>query len=99
MKMILARLIFLEADDFYSGLLLQAGPNSQETQYQFPCTLENGTLTIGWRQGKNRGCQEGIYISPTKNNTKNHAQKFVCSNIQKIKRTQLLLNQLMKKQL
>ena len=72
----LARLIFLEADDFYSGLLLQAGPNSQETQYQFPCTLENGKLTIGWRQGQNRGCEEGIYLSPTTNNDKDHLKNL-----------------------
>ena len=72
----LARLILLEGDDFYSGLLLQAGPDAQETQYQFPCTLDNGILTIGWRKGKNRGCEEGIYLSSTKNNNKNNSKNL-----------------------
>ena len=72
----LARLVFLEGDDSYSDLLLQAGPDSQETQYQYPCTLENGILTIGWRQGKNRGCEEGVNLSPAKNNSKDHLKSL-----------------------
>ena len=83
----LARLIFLRENDFYSGLLLQAGPDSQETQYQFPCTLENGTLTIGWRQGKNRGCEEGIYLSPTDNNKNQTKQNIIAQSPKNRERT------------
>lgn len=78
----LARLIFLGGNDNYDGLLLQAGPDSRETQYQFPCTLEKGKVTIGWQQGKNRGCEEGIFLSPQDSNKSHNKQDMKVSSLE-----------------
>ena len=75
----LARLVFLGGGDNYDGLLLQAGPDFRETQYQFPCTLERGTVTIGWRQGTDRGCEEGIFLNPPDSN-KSHTKGYLRLN-------------------
>ncbi|MBV5261724.1 hypothetical protein FLX56_25255 [Synechococcus moorigangaii CMS01] len=66
----LARLSFVGGGQNYAGLAVQAGPDLQQTHYQFPCVVSRGKVTLSWRQGNNRGCEEGIYLSPSRNNNK-----------------------------
>ncbi|ANV85296.1 hypothetical protein AWQ21_13520 [Picosynechococcus sp. PCC 7003] len=66
----LARLSFIGGGQNYAGLAVQAGPDLQQTHYQFPCVVSRGKVTLSWRQGNNRGCEEGIYLSPNRNNNK-----------------------------
>lgn len=77
----LARLTFLGGGYSYDGLLLQAGPHSQRTDYTFPCILENGFITIGWWQDKNRACVDGIFLS-SKNSNKNNTKQLQSSEVQ-----------------
>ncbi len=66
----LARLSFVGGGQNYAGLAVQAGPDLQQTHYQFPCVVSRGKVTLSWRQGNNRGCEEGIYLSPNRSNKK-----------------------------
>ncbi|MEB3225725.1 MAG: TonB family protein [Synechococcus sp.] len=63
----LARLIFLGGGQRYQGLLLQAGPDSQQTQYRFPCVIAGGKVTLSWQRGNNRGCANGVRLSGDSN--------------------------------
>lgn len=58
----LARLAFLGGGQSYAGLLLQAGPDRQQTQYRFPCVVAGGRITLSWRRGEQRGCLDGIRL-------------------------------------
>ncbi|ANV88403.1 TonB family protein [Picosynechococcus sp. PCC 7117] len=60
----LARLAFVGGGQSYDGLLLQAGPDQQQTEYRFPCVIVGGKVTLSWRQGNNRGCKYGVHLSP-----------------------------------
>ena len=80
-----ARLVFLGENNDYIEILLQAGPDLEETVYQFPCTLQSGILTLGWKKNNNRGCAEGMYISPqarSHQNTKQYNGDKVSSKAQ-----------------
>ncbi len=73
----LARLILRGPKVSYNGSLLQIGPSSTETQYQFSCISENGKFTIGWKKGtKSDGCGEGMYVRRPKNQRKNHLKNL-----------------------
>ncbi|MBV5261723.1 TonB family protein [Synechococcus moorigangaii CMS01] len=58
----LARLAFLGGGQSYHGLLLQAGPDQQQTQYRFPCAIAGGKVTLSWHRGNQRGCANGVRL-------------------------------------
>ncbi|MEB3225724.1 MAG: hypothetical protein VKJ86_07955 [Synechococcus sp.] len=64
----LARLSFVGGGQNYASLQVQAGPDLQQTHYQFPCVVSRGKVTLSWQRGNNRGCEEGIYLSPNRSN-------------------------------
>lgn len=70
----LARLSFVGGGQSYAGLVVQAGPDLQQTHYQFPCVVGRGKVTLSWRQGNNRGCEEGIHLSPNRSGAKHYKQ-------------------------
>lgn len=44
-----------------TGLLVQAGPTKMISEWSFPCSAK-GRLTINWKKGERRGCEEGIQV-------------------------------------
>jgi len=44
-----------------TGLLVQAGPSEIISEWSFPCSAK-GRLTINWKKGEKRGCEEGVKI-------------------------------------
>ena len=80
-----ARLAFLGENNDYIEILLQAGPDFEETVYQFPCTLQSGILTVGWKKNKSRGCGDGMYISPQSEYTKNSKENVTNKSSAKMK--------------
>ncbi|TAF62942.1 MAG: hypothetical protein EAZ59_21970 [Oscillatoriales cyanobacterium] len=44
-----------------TGLLVQAGPSEMISEWSFPCSAK-GRLTINWKKGQKRGCEEGVKL-------------------------------------
>ncbi|MEG4595377.1 hypothetical protein QUB00_26730 [Microcoleus sp. F8_C2] len=52
---------FEDSPKDHTGLLVQAGPSKRISEWSFPCSAK-GRLTIAWKEGSKRGCEEGVKV-------------------------------------